>query len=70
MREMWLRKSARQGAAWEGAEWEVLAMVREVCCMVRERCARRSLTAMVVVVGDLSEGVCWNCMYVVLQKWK
>ena len=48
----------------------MVAMVREVCCMVRERCARRSLAAMVVVVGDLSEGVCWNCMYVVLQKWK
>ena len=46
----------------------MVAMVREVCCMVRERCARRSLAAMAVVVGDLSEGVCWICMYVVLQN--
>lgn len=52
-----MRKSARQGAAWEGAEWEVVAMVREVCCMVRERCARRSLAAMVVVAVDLSEAL-------------
>ena len=52
--EMWFRKSARQGAAWEGAEWEVLAIVREVWVwMVRERCARRRLGAMVVVAGDL-----------------
>jgi hypothetical protein len=48
MRDKWLRKSARQGAAWEGAECEVVAIVREVC-MVRERCARRSLAAMVAV---------------------
>ena len=46
----------------------MVAMVREVCCMVRERCARRSLAAMVVVVSDLSKGVCWICMYVVLQN--
>ena len=60
-----MRKSARQGAAWEGAEWEVVDIVREVW-MVRERCARRSLAAMVAV--DLSKGLCWTFLDVVLQK--
>lgn len=68
MREMWLRKSARQGAAWEGAECEVVDMVRVVVCIVRERCARRSLAAMVMVAGDFSEGVYGNYVDVVLQK--
>jgi hypothetical protein len=52
MREMWLRKSARQGAASEGAEWEVVAMVR-VVFRVRERSARRSLAAMVAGCWDV-----------------
>lgn len=52
MREMWLRKSVRQGAGSEGAEWEVVAILREVCS-VRDRCARRRLAAMVVVAVGL-----------------
>lgn len=49
MRERWLRKSARQGAGFKGVECEVLAMVRVVGPRVRERCARRSLGAMVAL---------------------
>jgi hypothetical protein len=51
---MWLRKSARQGAAENGAEWEVVAMVR-VVFRVRERSARRRVGAMVAAVRVL----CW-----------
>jgi hypothetical protein len=59
MRERWLRKSARQGAASEGAEWEVVAMVR-VVVRVRERCARRSLGAMIAGYWDGMVG--WDCV--------
>jgi hypothetical protein len=63
MREMWLRKSARQGAASEGAEWEVVAMVR-VVLRVRERSARRRVGAM--VAGDWDVRVGWACDFAAL----
>ena len=43
-------------------------MVRVVVWMVRERCARRSLAAMVMVADDFSEGVYGNYVDVALQK--
>jgi uncharacterized membrane protein len=71
MREMWLRKSARQGAASEGAEWEVVAMVRAVVVRVRERSARRRVGAMVAACWDwvVVQGcICYYFVSVIVRE--
>jgi hypothetical protein len=69
MREIWLRKSARQGAASEGAEWEVVAMVRVVVFRVRERSARRRVGAMVAACLGWDGGLGLCCWCFALLKW-